>query len=150
VGRFVQVGAGAGRSGKTFAPAVRERRRGGTIIVGVNSDASALPSLDGREFRMVSSTASSVNEESPSVFEYREQDGVIWGDYTGDTVTIGRFVGTRTGADLTVSFVHVLLADGSVVTGSSASTIEADGDRLKLVERFEIDGEDHVSICVES
>jgi hypothetical protein len=108
------------------------------------------PSLDGREFVMESSTNSPVNAESPSRFRYSERDGVIWGDYEGDTVTFGRFVGTREGDALDVTFAHVMLRDGSVVTGTGASRVEADGaGRIRLVEDFVLDGVDHVSICVE-
>ncbi|WP_157078877.1 hypothetical protein [Herbiconiux solani] len=108
------------------------------------------PTLDGREFVMTSSTNSAVDPESPSRFRYSERDGVIWGDYEGDTVTFGRFVGTREGDLLAVTFVHVMLADGSVVGGTGASRVEVDGEgRVRLVEDFEIDGVDHVSICVE-
>jgi hypothetical protein len=98
---------------------------------------------------MVSSTASEVNEASPSRFEYHENDGLIWGDYTGDTVTAGRFVGSRIGDVLDVRFAHVLLSTGVVVIGSSTSRIESDGDRLVLLEDFEIAGVAHVSTCVE-
>ncbi|MFP1602773.1 hypothetical protein PTQ19_15210 [Microbacterium esteraromaticum] len=110
-----------------------------------------LPSLDGRIFKMVSSTTSAVNPEAPSVFRYFEQDGVIWGDYTGDTVTIGKFVGTRTGDRIWVSFVHVLVADGSVVTGDGESDIEVDDDgMLKLIEHYEMHGAPQLSVCVET
>lgn len=100
---------------------------------------------------MVSSTTSEVNADAPSVFRYFEQDGVIWGDYTGDTVTIGKFVGTRTGDTIWVSFVHVLVADGSVVTGDGESDIELDADgMLRLVEHYEMHGAPQLSVCVES
>jgi len=99
---------------------------------------------------MESSSASAVDPAAPSRFRYAERDGVVWGDYTGDTVTFGRFVGKRTGDALSVSFAHVLVRDASVVTGSSESTVEScDGGGLRLVERFRIDGVDHVSVCVE-
>jgi hypothetical protein len=98
---------------------------------------------------MVSSTTSAVDPDAPSVFRYFESDGVIWGDYTGDTVTIGRFVGTRNGDVIWVSFVHVLAADGSVVTGDGESTIEADDDGLRLIEHYEMHGAPQLSVCVE-
>jgi hypothetical protein len=100
---------------------------------------------------MDSSTASTVDPASPSRFRYSERDGVVWGDYDGDTVTFGRFVGTRSGDLLDVSFVHVLVEGGSVVTGSSRSTVRA-ADRdggIRLVEDFRIGDVDHVSVCVE-
>ncbi|WCD93464.1 hypothetical protein [Microbacterium sp. nov. GSS16] len=110
-----------------------------------------LPSLNGRTFKMVSSTTSVVNHDAPSVFHYFEQDGVIWGDYTGDTVTIGRFVGTRTGDTIWVSFVHVLAATGEVVTGDGESEIEiGDDGMLRLVEHYEMHGAAQLSVCVET
>ena len=87
---------------------------------------------------MVSSTTSAVDPDAPSVFTYWERDGAIWGEYSGDTVTFGRFVGTRTGDSIRVSFVHVLVADGTVVTGDGESELErADNGRIRLVEHYE-------------
>jgi hypothetical protein len=107
-------------------------------------------SLDDREFVMESSTASRVDPVAPTRFFYSERDGVVWGNYLGDTVTEGRFVGTREADRLTVSFAHALAADGNVVSGTSVSLIETDADgRLRLIENFEIEGVDHVSVCIE-
>lgn len=109
-----------------------------------------LPSLDGRTFKMLSSTTSAVDPEAPSTFRYFERDGVIWGDYTGDTVTFGRCVGTRVGDTINVSFVHVLVATGEVVSGTGVSEIESDDDGgLRLVERYEMHGAPQLSICAE-
>jgi hypothetical protein len=108
------------------------------------------PDLDGRRFVMESSTNSAVDPDSPSTFRYHERDGVIWGDYEGDTVTFGQFVGTRIGDRLSVSFAHVMASDGEVVTGTSGSTVELDGGRVRLVEAFRIGDVDHVSICIEA
>jgi len=106
-------------------------------------------SLDGREFVMVSSTNSRVDPVSPSRFRYFERDGVIWGEYWGDTVTFGRFVGTRRNDTLSVTFAHVLVAVGVVVTGTSSSEVESSDAGLRLVERFTFDGREHVSVCAE-
>jgi hypothetical protein len=107
-------------------------------------------SLDGRVFDMVSSTASRVDPDSPTRFRYHESAGVIWGDYVGDTVSEGRFVGTRDGDRLVVSFVHALIDGGARISGSAESRIEDAGDAgLRLVEDFEAHGEPQVSICAE-
>jgi hypothetical protein len=95
------------------------------------------------------SSASAVDPSAPSTFHYFERENVIWGNYDGDTVTFGRFVGTRVGDELSVSFAHVMAADGLVVTGSGGSVVEATGSGIRLVENFRIDDIDHVSICVE-
>jgi hypothetical protein len=107
-------------------------------------------SLDGRVFDMVSSTASRVDPDAPTRFTYHEADGVLWGEYTGDTVTTGRFVGTRSEDLIDVRFVHALLAGGEPVGGAARSRIEtAEDGRLRLVEDFAIDGVPHVSVCEE-
>jgi hypothetical protein len=106
-------------------------------------------SLDGRVFDMVSSTASRVDPDSPTRFRYSESAGVIWGDYVGDTVAEGRFVGTRDGDRVAVSFVHALVADGSRVSGTAESRIEVGETGLRLVEDFDVDGRPQVSVCAE-
>ncbi|SDJ84588.1 hypothetical protein SAMN05421874_103376 [Nonomuraea maritima] len=107
--------------------------------------------LNGRTFVMVSSTASTVNPDSPTQFEYSERDGVVWGSYTGDTVTHGHFVGTRDGDQVTISYAHALVAGGNA-GGRSTSRIETGEDGLlRLVEEFsfENDATRHTSICAE-
>jgi hypothetical protein len=105
--------------------------------------------LDGTEFIMESSTASTVDASAPTRFWYSENGGLVWGNYVGDTVTEGRFVGERRGRTLTVQFVHTLAADGSHVSGSSTSRIDGDPGDLRLVEDFVIDGHQHVSVCTQ-
>lgn len=122
---------------------------GSPIIEDVTATAT-LPSLDGRRFRMVSSTTSAVDPESPSIFVYFERDGAIWGGYEGDTVTFGKFVGTRTGDTIWVSFVHVLKSDGTVVTGDGESELElTDDGGIRLVEHYEMHGLPQLSVCEE-
>ena len=105
--------------------------------------------LDGRTFDMVSSTASRVDPDAPTRFRYSEANGVVWGEYTGDTVSTGRFVGSRDGSRLEVAFVHALVGGGAPVSGPAVSRIERVGDGLRLVEDFEAHGEPQVSICAE-
>ena len=107
-------------------------------------------SLDGLRFAMVSSTASAVDADAPTTFDYHQDGSLIWGEYTGDTVAAGRFVGELAGAEVRVSFAHALASDGSVVRGDAVSRAErAEDGRIRLVEDFAVDGVDHVSICVQ-
>ena len=105
--------------------------------------------LDGRRFAMVSSTASAVNPSAPTVFDYHERDGMIWGEYQGDTVRVGRFVGVRTGALVAIRFTHVVDATDEVVSGAAESRIEQHADGLRLVEDFRTADGDQVSVCAE-
>ncbi|MCO6005855.1 hypothetical protein NE236_12755 [Actinoallomurus purpureus] len=108
--------------------------------------------LDGRRFAMVSSTASRVDPDAPTRFDYREEDGVIWGGYEGDTVLHGRFVGVRRQDEIELSYVHLTRDGDSPVAGRSTSRIEPLPDgRLRLVEEFTFDGDDtpQVSVCEE-
>lgn len=105
--------------------------------------------LDGRAFVMVSSSASAVDSQSPTRFTYHQHGELIWGDYVGDTVTQGRFVGALHGEQVDISFAHELVADLTVVRGQATSTIEWREGRLYLVEKFAIDGVEHESVCAE-
>lgn len=106
--------------------------------------------LDGRVFDMVSSTASRVDPQSPTRFAYHEDRGVVWGEYSGDTVVLGRFVGTRVEDRLTVSFVHARTAGGPPVGGEASSRVErADAGMLRLVEEFEAGGALQTSVCTQ-
>lgn len=99
---------------------------------------------------MVSSTASEVSPDSPSVFRYRQSGSMIWGEYTGDTVTVGRFAGTRTADRITIGFAHALVVGGTPVLGTASSDITVDDEgRMLLVEDFMKDGIQHRSVCVE-
>ena len=110
---------------------------------------SPAPSLDGRAFAMVSSTASAVDADAPTVFRYHERDGLVWGEYTGDTVRLGRFVGSRRGHQVQICFGHVVGATGEIVSGDAHSMVHrGDDGMLELVETFGSSGE-HTSVCRE-
>jgi hypothetical protein len=123
------------------------------LILMSNTDISAPVrfNLDGRIFDMVSSTASVVDAEQPTRFQYREDDGVVWGEYFGDTVSIGRFCGSRDGAELVVNFVHRGHSAATPTVGTARSVISADKNgALLLTEDFVgPDGADHISVCRE-
>lgn len=117
--------------------------------------------LDGRSFDLVHSTASVVDAAAPTRFRYHEHAGdsgdsgdsggvLVWGEYAGDTVTAGRFVGRRDGNRLAITFAHVDTA-GRLAQGSADSAIDRDeGGLLRLTEHFTANGVAHVSICRES
>jgi hypothetical protein len=105
--------------------------------------------LDGLRFAMVSSTASEVDPSSPTIFDYHERDGMIWGEYEGDTVRIGRFVGARAGRRISIRFTHVVAATGAIVSGAAESRIEQHDDGLRLVEDFRTADGDQVSVCAQ-
>jgi hypothetical protein len=99
---------------------------------------------------MLSSTASTVDTTAPTRFHYRQHGVLLWGEYAGDTVETGRFVGRVDDDTIAVSFAHVLAGDGTVVVGSAVSVVERRDDGLVyLVEDFEKDGERHRSVCVQ-
>ncbi|KRC62546.1 hypothetical protein ASE14_01555 [Agromyces sp. Root81] len=106
--------------------------------------------LDRRVFDMVSSTASVVDTTAPTRFVYRESGGVLWGEYVGDTVAIGRFCGVRTQGRIDISFVH-RGHDAGTTTGTASSVISVDDEgALLLTEEFVApDGNLHTSICRE-
>lgn len=112
------------------------------------SDAPA--SIDGMTFVMVSSTASEVDPHAPTSFDYHQDGHLLWGEYTGDTVRVGRFVGSFTDGRITLRFAHEKKT-GEMVMGEADSIVERREDgRLYLVEAFEKDGVQHESVCVQA
>lgn len=107
------------------------------------------PSLDGRAFAMVSSTASAVDDAAPTVFRYHERDGMVWGEYDGDTVRLGRFVGSRRADQVSLAFVHLLGETGELISGDAHSTVRLAPDgAVELIETFG-EGGTHTSVCRE-
>lgn len=107
-------------------------------------------SLDGLTFAMISSTASRVDPLGPTVFRYHQRGTLVWGDYTGDTVSEGRFVGSLVGDVLEISFGHAPASGGAVVRGDAHSRVEIGEDgRLRLIESFAVGDVMHESICLQ-
>jgi len=108
----------------------------------------ASESINDREFLLTSSSGSAVSATSPTRFRYHQDGQQIWGEYFGDTVMLGRFVGKRDGEAISIRFAHRPLSGADVVLGEAHSTIQwnASGE-LELYETFEKDGQSHVSIC---
>lgn len=106
--------------------------------------------LHGRVFDLQSSSASAVQASTPTRFKYFEEKGVVWGEYAGDTVTIGRLAGTRSATSITLAYAHRTLM-GSVVFGNAISKISVDANgKFRLTEYFKgVDGTDQLSICCE-
>lgn len=95
----------------------------------------ALPSLDGRSFRVAEvSTEGEANKET--LFEYHEQDGLVWARYQGGTVRLGYLVGTREGSKLEFRYSQ-LNASGETSNGRCSSTISVlfDG-RLRMDDNW--------------
>ncbi|WP_104477367.1 hypothetical protein [Microterricola pindariensis] len=108
------------------------------------------PRMDGTAFVLQRSTASTVNVDSPTRFEFSENSGIIWGDYFGDTVTGGRCVGRYSGGVLQEYFVHHVVASDATLLGDSTTTIkQTDDGRLELIEDFVLDGVPGFSVCVQ-
>ena len=105
--------------------------------------------LNGLAFDMVSSTASVVDPQSPTRFVYHQKGELVWGSYTGDTVTEGRFVGQLSESTLAISFAHELVADRRVVRGDATSRVEEQNGRIALIEEFAVDGIAHESVCLQ-
>ena len=107
-------------------------------------------SLDGRSFRMLSSTTSAVDVSEPTVFHYSEQEGVLWGDYSGDTVVEGRFAGVREGETVRLSYNH-RSRSGALTHGNAVTVISRTNDgKLRLTEFYRnAEGDPALSACEE-
>lgn len=108
------------------------------------------PSLDGTSFVLETSTASAVSTTAPTRFDFRENSGIIWGEYFGDTVTGGRCVGRYRDGVLEEYFVHHVVATDATLLGDSKTTVKQREDgRLELIEDFVLDGVPGYSVCVQ-
>lgn len=107
-------------------------------------------SLDGVSFEMLSLSTSAVSAAEPTRFHYREVDGVLWGEYTGDTVVVGRFAGVREGDTIRLSYNHRLV-NGNLVYGNAVTIISrVAGEGLRLTEFYaSSDGSPALSLCRE-
>jgi hypothetical protein len=97
------------------------------------SDAADVP-LDGRIFRGAGKKAKEGEASDATVFEYHEEDGVIWARYEGGAVRLGFLVGTRDGDRL--DFRYSQLNDkGETASGHCSTTISVLPDgRLRFDE----------------
>jgi hypothetical protein len=107
--------SGAGRSGPHGTPSVR---------------------YDGRRFRSVEN--SSTGEVGPkTVFDYRQEDDLVWATYRGGAVRFGTLVATADAKGrLDARYGHVNL-EGELMTGEGRTTPERLPDgRLRLHEEW--------------
>jgi hypothetical protein len=94
-----------------------------------------LASLDGRKF-CVAEMGAEGEAGSDTVFEYHEQDGIVWARYTGGAVQLGFLVGTRNANRLEFRY-SPLNTSGETSSGRCTSTISALADgRLRLTDNW--------------
>jgi hypothetical protein len=95
--------------------------------------AEPVRSLDGRVFR-VAEMAEAGEASAATVFEYHEEDGVVWARYQGGAVLLGFLVGTRDGDILDFRYSQ-LNESGETSNGRCSTTISVLPDgRLRLSE----------------
>lgn len=83
---------------------------------------STAPSVDGRRFAGVSSSGDGEVGRA-TVFDYHESDGLVWAEYSGGDVRLGRLAGTREGDRLSFRYVHVSV-DGASSSGRCEARLE--------------------------
>jgi len=94
-----------------------------------------LPSVDGRRFR-VAEEADQGEASADTVFEYHEQDDIVWARYEGGAVRLGFLVGRRHGDRLEFRYSQ-LNESGETASGRCTSTITVLSDgRLRMSENF--------------
>jgi hypothetical protein len=93
------------------------------------------PSLEGRRFR-VSEMGQQGEASAATVFDYHEQDGVVWARYAGGAVRLGFLVGMREGDRLEFRYSQ-LNESGETSNGRCSSTVSTlvDG-RLRLADEW--------------
>jgi hypothetical protein len=95
----------------------------------------SLPSLEGRTFR-VSEMGDEGEASAATVFEYHEQNGVVWARYRGGAVELGYLVGTRQGDCMEFRYSQ-LNRSGETSSGRCSTKISLLSDgRLHLAETW--------------
>lgn|SRR5262245_14745597 len=91
-------------------------------------------SLEGRIFRGAGEKAEAGEAGTATVFEYHEQDGLVWARYEGGAVRLGFLVGTRDADKL--EFRYSQLNDkGETSNGRCSTTVSVLPDgRIRLDE----------------
>lgn len=99
------------------------------------TDNQPLPSLEGRRFAAVADVeGGEVGTET--VFTYHQAGDLVWGEYVGGRVELGRLVGSRSGDALDFRYVQ-RSAEGHTASGRCRSVISRLPDgRLRLDETW--------------
>lgn len=84
--------------------------------------AGGVASLDGRTLVGVSNSGDG-EVGAQTLFTYHEENLVIWAEYSGGCIALGRLVGTREGSILTFRYVHAT-RDGTTSSGRCAAQLE--------------------------
>ena len=94
-----------------------------------------IPSLEGRRFRTFGAAAEG-EATAETLFEYHEDDGVVWARYSGGSVRLGYLVGLRTGDHLDFRYSQLNTA-GETASGRCHSTMTTLPDgRIRLSEEW--------------
>lgn len=88
----------------------------------MDATGTRVPSLEGRSFSGVSNSGDG-EVSARTVFRYHERDGLVWADYEGGEIALGRLVGTRTSDRLDFRYVHVAV-DGTTSSGHCTAELE--------------------------
>lgn len=100
--------------------------------------ADPAPGLDGRGFT-AAATDGPGDADAQTVFDYHEDDGMVWAEYAGGRVICGYFVGTRVVDELSFRHVH-LTSDGGTASDHCISTVMVGADgKVELHETWERD-----------
>lgn len=97
------------------------------------------PSLDGRWFHALDEPPAGEPGALPgpaTVFRYTEQDGEVWGVYTGGPIRRGYLVGSRDGDVVRLRYVQTDQA-GDTASGCCEAVLRVHPDgRLRLAETW--------------
>ncbi len=81
-----------------------------------------------------------VNEDT--IFHFHQQGNVIWGEYSGGKVKLGRLIGVLNGENLNHSYVQINLND-EINSGEGNSIIKLnENNKLQIVEEWEWKSQD--------
>lgn len=93
------------------------------------------PSLHGKKFVALSNSEGG-EVSADTIFNYREEDGVVWATYGGGEIVFGTLSGRRTGDELTFLYHHEN-RKGKFLSGKCRTIITMKDEKLHLHETWE-------------
>lgn len=76
-----------------------------------------------------------VNEDT--IFHFHQEENIIWAEYSGGKVKLGRLIGVLNGENLTHSYIQINMKD-EINSGQGNSKISLnEANKLQIIEEWE-------------
>ncbi|OLS23788.1 MAG: hypothetical protein HeimC2_25270 [Candidatus Heimdallarchaeota archaeon LC_2] len=93
--------------------------------------------FNGKKFRITHIEGPDTEVNEKTIFHFHQENDVIWGEYSGGKVKLGRLIGIITGNKLKHNYIQINL-NNEINSGEGNSTIQQiEESKLQIVEEWE-------------